>query len=570
MFQGALISKDLRVDIPQQYFQFYQWMETQPESARVATLPMHSLWGWEYYDWGYQGAGFLWFGLKQPVLARDFDRWEPQNEQFYREMSTALYDRDPHTVDAIATKYNIGFFVLDESVIAPGSKPNVLWSYETRDTFAKSSHIHLVKQFGTIKVYKVDTNTSFIAAPVTYGITKDLLTGGYYDAAATDIGTYIVSNAPTTIYPTRNLVNRYGEIDPSKVLVSPSSLVLKLDGKIPSFYDLSSNWEQTPDYSYAFREQPDLVAQEESATPFRQGENLYISIPLNEEPTTLKNALHKNQLCDKNTPSQNGSMVTKEDLVSFTSVNGQTCSYIPFPNQHHDLGGIVIIEARNVKGLPLRLCITDNISDRCDVYTTFDEGSEWKRYYFMIPPLQTGSSGYAVNFNNVSIGETESQNEIRLVQFVVFPYERIQKLKLVKDGSTSGTTNNSISVTSSTEVNPLLFTATVKKNTEAGLGVVSSAKTFDTGWQAYQIETKEGFSGFIQTVFPQVFGQKINSHIRVNNWENGWIVFPDSTMKIVIVYTPQYLEYAGFAVLGASWIVLLVTLLPIRLVKQRK
>jgi hypothetical protein len=36
----------------------------------------------------------LWFGIKQPLLNREFDRWNLINEQYYQEMSLAIYSED--------------------------------------------------------------------------------------------------------------------------------------------------------------------------------------------------------------------------------------------------------------------------------------------------------------------------------------------------------------------------------------------------------------------------------------------------------------------------------------------
>ncbi|HRN96279.1 MAG TPA: hypothetical protein PLD54_02440, partial [Candidatus Levybacteria bacterium] len=152
MFKGQLINPNMRVQIPDSYFELYAWMNDKPVDARIAPLPIHSLWGWEYYDWGFQGAGFTWFGLSQPFLSRDFDRWNPSNEQYYREMSTALYARDTVAVEKIARKYHIHYFLLDESIISPGSRPNALWIRETKDTFNQSSSIRLEKQFGKLSL----------------------------------------------------------------------------------------------------------------------------------------------------------------------------------------------------------------------------------------------------------------------------------------------------------------------------------------------------------------------------------------------------------------------------------
>jgi hypothetical protein len=81
-FHGYLISPSMKVQIPSNYFEVFKWFDLQDENSRVAKLPMNTYWGWVYNEWGYQGAGFTWFGIKQPIIEREFDRWSPHNETF--------------------------------------------------------------------------------------------------------------------------------------------------------------------------------------------------------------------------------------------------------------------------------------------------------------------------------------------------------------------------------------------------------------------------------------------------------------------------------------------------------
>ncbi|MBI2442626.1 MAG: hypothetical protein HYV40_01815, partial [Candidatus Levybacteria bacterium] len=116
-FQGKLLSPYMRIQLPNEYFQLFDFMNKQPDEARAAYLPVHSFWGWEYHQWGdspspsFQGAGFLWFGMKQPLLHRDFDRWSSYNEQAYKEFSFAVYSKNPTLLAEVARKYNTKYFI---------------------------------------------------------------------------------------------------------------------------------------------------------------------------------------------------------------------------------------------------------------------------------------------------------------------------------------------------------------------------------------------------------------------------------------------------------------------------
>lgn len=161
VFNGHLISPSMRVSIPQRYFELFDYLNQQDEYGRIADFPIHSFWGWVYYNWnprtslGYQGAGFLWFGLKQPLLDREFDRWNLLNEQYYREMSYAVYSENPALLEGTLEKYKVKWMILDESVIAPGNNPNVLFYPELKNMFGESSNIVVEKDFGSgLKLYK--------------------------------------------------------------------------------------------------------------------------------------------------------------------------------------------------------------------------------------------------------------------------------------------------------------------------------------------------------------------------------------------------------------------------------
>ncbi len=128
LLSGELISPKLHNDIPQSYSTLFEFMKTQPEESRVVQLPMQTLHGWDYMSWGYEGPGFIWFGLPQATVVRDFDRWNATNETLYKQLSTNLYELDAEGFRTTAHQYDIDYFVLDESIIAPQRRSqSVVW-----------------------------------------------------------------------------------------------------------------------------------------------------------------------------------------------------------------------------------------------------------------------------------------------------------------------------------------------------------------------------------------------------------------------------------------------------------
>ena len=556
MFQGEFISKRMRITIPNEYFQLFSYMNSKDASARLAPLPVHSLWGWEYYDWGYQGAGFLWFGVKQPVLARDFDRWNPGNEQYYREISEALYSRDEKRVEAIARKYRIRYFLLDQNVIFPGNKQNALWHYETKQMFKDSKNIRLVKSFGNdLLLYEVSpsfSQQSYVQSPKTILSVGPLITGGFVDLASQTFGDYVSSDTPDYFYPARSLVNRYDRIDPQNIEVNKSDLTLKLTS-IPDNYEFTTSWLDRDIFPEFVRTYNLDTSTEELSVPYLISQNPFVTIPIASSTPVLQDIIVKSDECGTETPTTASKMTLQGDFVRFASQKGASCAYANFPLAKQDFGSMLVVEARNTKGLPIRLCVTNNQTRRCDIYTTLDMGNEWKRYLFMIPPQPSGNSGYAVNFNTVSIGKDESINDIRLVNLIQIPYYRIENLYFVKDAEKTPL-NNGVSVTQSTKTSPVEYVAQVKRVT-SGDGLITFFESFDPGWTAYMFDKQYSLHNLL---FPFT-GTKLTNHTLINGWANGWII-PSTqiangqTSPVIIVFIPQYLEYIGLVLLGGFFV----------------
>lgn len=128
-FQGHFISEKLKVKYPPQYERLFTYMEGESKNKRVLILPQMSHAGWTYHDWqfieegnGYQGMGFMPFGLPQPVINRDSDRWIDTSNFFYHELKYALDKADAKQLAEILEKYQVDFIIIDETKIEPKQK----------------------------------------------------------------------------------------------------------------------------------------------------------------------------------------------------------------------------------------------------------------------------------------------------------------------------------------------------------------------------------------------------------------------------------------------------------------
>ena len=166
-FKGELINPLMRIEFNKDYFEVFDYFKNQTEYGRVADLPIHSVYGWSYYNFGYQGAGFLWFGIDKPLMNREFDRWNVKNEDYYNEMTFALYNDNSKNLEQVLNKYQIRWLILDKNIIAPNEKPEILNYENIQKTFAGVSNLKLDKKIGeNIYIYKYSPQVEFTKAGI--------------------------------------------------------------------------------------------------------------------------------------------------------------------------------------------------------------------------------------------------------------------------------------------------------------------------------------------------------------------------------------------------------------------
>ncbi len=242
-FQGHFISSIARVKIPKDYFSLFEWSKNQ-DDERVLTLPIHDQYGWVYYDWNfpdgtqvYQGAGFTWFGLKQPTLNREFDRWYPYNEQAYREFYYAIYSQNSDLFDKLLQKYRIKYILLDENVFIPKDleQKDKLFYSQIKDLLNASSDIKFSNNFGekiSIFQHQLSDSNEKIKYLNNYKNIIPAYHWNYIDQAYLSNNDYITDNnltKNTIIYPERNILTEKERINKDVLLISKNSYQLNLN-----------------------------------------------------------------------------------------------------------------------------------------------------------------------------------------------------------------------------------------------------------------------------------------------------------------------------------------------------
>ncbi len=215
-FQGHLFYEKERLTIPKEYFDLFDFFRKQDPNTRIANFPQHEFWGWNFYRWGYGGSGFLWYGIKQPILDRAFDVWSKTDENYYFEISHALYSKNAKDFLSVLNKYNINWILIDKNIINPSS-PKALFSRELKELIKQISDIKPEITFGNIEVYKVtlkDNPKNFIYL-VNNPLTANPYTWGESDQAYKDYGNYISENNEqvNAVYPFRTLFSNKTQQD---------------------------------------------------------------------------------------------------------------------------------------------------------------------------------------------------------------------------------------------------------------------------------------------------------------------------------------------------------------------
>ncbi len=498
VFQGKLFYQKEKARIPSEYFEVFEFFKTQDKNSRIANFPQVSYWGWTNYKWQdqlYSGSGFLWYGLEQPILDRAFDVWSSQNENYYWEISQALYAKNPLFFENVLEKYQVNWLILDQSVINPGSQ-QALFLDEFLELVNQSGKIHLIKIFGQVRIYSFDLQKKGIGF---VSLTNTLSNINDYqwtdnDQAYKENGTYFSdpSLKPDIFYPFRSLFTGRGEKD------------LKI--KITDLGDKFVFSSQLP-----------------------QGlENYLISLPQNYEgkelveinPQTLETQYFIPNL-EINDQELLISFPKIKGLLSFESSQNKTDFYLP--QLSHQYGYLIEVKANNISGKPLLFWLENMTNHKADFEVYLEKENQ---NYVIQPPMASDGLGYALHFDSTTIGDHLSLNEIQEVKVYLIPYQFLTQIKFIPlvEKTVESKTENIFTVS---HPNSSFYQIKSEQSLKDQILVLSQA--FDQGWVAIDKENKKILS----------------RHFLVNNWENGWGI-ENSTQEIILFFWPQLLEYLGF------------------------
>lgn len=381
IFKGNLFYERERVSFPPEYKQLSQYFSSKPTTARIANFPQHTLWGWNYYRWGYGGSGFLWYSLPQPILDRAFDVWSGYSENYYWEISYALYSKNAPLFEKVLQKYNVEYLIIDKNVISAYSQDS-LFIPELEEMLSKLPRIQKDSSFGPIDVYKVQNTPSY---------TKTVRTSvngykfGDFDRAYLELGDYITTDSQKAdiVYPFRSLFSGKNE-ENKEFKVEINSFITFISGKDK------------------------------------------LNVPKEETDYYLNNEV-KN--CD-NFRKGKYSSEFKDKILKLYSKDAIACTSLEL-NILPAQGYLLAIDNKNTAGRGLHVWVLNENKSNPLIDTYLSQNKELTTSYFVIPPQDDLSRKYSLHLDNSSIVE-ESKNEIGKIALYPIPHEALTSYKRVQ------------------------------------------------------------------------------------------------------------------------------------------
>lgn len=563
--KGNLIGDVVVTTMPIEYEKLFE-KSKELGIGRMVALPTPSMWGWEYRDWGndegYEGANFTQFGIVQPLLIRDFDRWSQYNESFYNELSSALYGEATERVNQVLNKYDVRYVLLDESVIAPGQDKEILRVEETKRIAEELGWEQKFKE-GFLTVWEVNNSQitndkspngkQWISTPETYTLAEGEVVKAREDVIFEDNGSY-VSGIGGMQYPFANLMREevptaalakagegsveWGEggvriianhkFSNSQMIIIPGWEVGEIvrvdfaDGDpLPAYYVhgepgpvFLGDEKPTDGKSYFYSK----VSEGEEWREYRTEQKFEIrkeklEIEVRGEPFVYDFAKQGQGSIGNCDVLKRG--VAKKDGDKYVADSrGAVCDYVvmeaPFTRVPH----LLRLRGENIEGRSIKFFLYNTGSKRNDIeyLLSGDRKSvnpysrEFDQTFALLPWEWDGY--YTLNIETRSFGE-RAENRIEPVVGIYVPLEKIANAKIVNDRNSGLPVMNNANVKYVKKTGTWLYGLGVE-----GDGLIKLSQGYDKGWIGLLVESEK-----LKVI-------KLN-HVKVDGWSNGWIVKVD-------------------------------------------
>ena len=526
VFRGELIEQNVRIKFPVEYKELFTWFSNHPE-GRVALMPINTKFGWEYRNWdlpagrqGYEGSGFLTYGIPNPILYRDFDRWNSANEDFYTQSAFALYANDNQAFVSTLKKYNVKYLLLDESIINAGGSSDILKMDEIKK-IASEHGMQKVANFGFLSVFDTGIATPEVFAPANYSKVNANLSYAPKDPIYQKFGDYINQDGLT--YPFINLDRRSG-------------VKINIAGDQINFAN----------------------------SQFDAETNLPIENIIKTD-LTVNQGFPEAYNCDLKSIGTVSKEITESGVLYKAGGGGASCDYVSFPILKYSEGYVLRITGENKLGRSLKIYLFDSVSQNPYLEEILPVGNFDENYF--IYPRDLKGEGYILNFETRSFGRIPSENLISNIEFYPVDYAYLASYQNEASGIPEKIQNN-LQIKSIKKYGTWAYRIEVetrngdRDGNNNGEGLVALGQGYEKGWKAFPTRNYHLSIFNFQLNFQIPIFKQVLEHIKLNNWENGWIVpstdlFNYSSI-IYILFWPQILEWGGLLIGGVTFLVLIL------------
>ncbi len=448
-FSGNLVGQNVRVKLPYEYKELFSWFKDHPD-GRIALMPINTKFGWEYRNLdlpaqaglstqvGYEGSGFLTYGIPNPVLYRDFDRWNSANEDFYNQAAFALYAKNTQSFISTLKKFNVKYLLLDESITNPGGSESLLKIPEIKN-IASESGIMKIGNFGFLSIYDTGFVPEDVFAPATYSKVNANFSYASQDPIYQNVGDYV--NGDGLLYPFVNLDKRSGvEISITDNEIKFKNSQFNAEGNLPIEDTITTDLTINQGFDEAFN-------------------------------------------CDLRQIGVVSKEITPSGVLYKATSGGASCDYVSFPVLEYSQGYMFHITGENRFGRSLKIYLFDSVSQNPVLEEILPVGKFDENYF--IYPRDLEGAGYILNFETRSFGRIASENLISNIEFYPVDYDYLTSYQSGASGVPEKIKNN-LQIESVKKYGTWGY-----KVGTSGEGLLALGQGYEEGWKAFQIENKK-------------------------------------------------------------------------------
>lgn len=560
-FLGYYYAPVMKTAIPKSYLELIGHMKTVDKNKRVALLPDYTFWGWFLHRWGYNGSGFLWYGIEQPIVSRTFDFWSDKSESYFWEIKTAIEAENVEQFELVLEKYNIDYLILDYSLLPVSSSIKGLQYDRLDQMLEKSQKVTIEKKWdnmlliSVIHTKKIDDFVSMGANLPNIGPAIKLTNE---DSAYFRQGDYVTTtNQPYDFYyPFLDLTTQTRLPEKQWELKEQSSrftLSATLQDVSP---DMILNTTFAQEEISLFRN-TDIITYNTHIDIEKIDNSVKVSMPkiLIE---TYSPSIGITERCGQKEGQNDVNLIGTS--VALASSGGNALCYgffAPFLEQRY--GYLVKVNNKNSEGRRMYFYTLD----KTKVQGYIEDRLQRDEEYFVLSPKYFYGKGYNFIFQNTSYESIDAINTLNNLSVYSLPFNSLKSSYLYNPHTINTSYlqeyNNSFDATKKSYFYYKITVGKVKPNTTLILN-----QSYHQGWLAYKIDTN---ASFFDRFLPFKNGVEIPQHVMVNNWANGWeLTENDSNKTMILIFWPQYLQFFGLAVLVFS----LLLFIPIRVRKPQK